>query len=385
MLWKNGDYSSYNGSQFRTMQDEAMEFLELYSNHQRLKKVQRVFAKVWICLAGVITAFLNKNKNHSDTVINEVQRLFTVLPKKLALKVAGLSSHAFHYRLSKLKQACTDSPFALCLKRHPMQLSFKELSIMKSILADQQFACWPVSSIAHYARRNGLLFASLSTWYKYLPFIGYKKKLTKVIEVCNGMVTSAPNQFLHVDTTFWKLDPQTEAAIVLVTDNFSKAILGWNVSLKKDAGNVITALSKAIQTIQLHHPDHISSTLIADGGKENHAVSVTELLHQTLHPSITKIIALKDISFSNSPIEAINKIMKVYLRFHNPTTIPKVIECISTAVNDYSSVRPHGSLNGLIPMEAYTQIYPQTDFSTFSHDARNQRITNNRRHCCKIC
>jgi hypothetical protein len=35
----------------------------------------------------------------------------------------------------------------------------------------------------------------------------------------------------------------------------------------------------------------------------------------------SKIIAQKDISFSNSPIEAINKIIKKYLRFYKPASI----------------------------------------------------------------
>lgn len=55
--------------------------------------------------------------------------------------------------------------------------------------------------------------------------------------------------------------------------------------------------------------------LVTDGRSENHNLTIEELLHETTHPDILKIIAMKSINFSNSPIEAISKIIKRYLRF----------------------------------------------------------------------
>src|SRR5690554_911216 len=91
--------------------------------------------------------------------------------------------------------------------------------------------------------------------------------------------------------------------------------------------------------------------LVADGGSENHNMTIDNLLLETTHPEISKVIAMKDISFSNSPIEAINKIMKRYLRFHKPETIDQLIECLELIVNDYNEKRPHGSLLGLTPLD----------------------------------
>ena len=52
-----------------------------------------------------------------------------------------------------------------------------------------------------------------------------------------------------------------------------------------------------------------NAQLIADGGSENNNIYVDELL--TKNPNtLTKLIAQKDISFSNSMVEAINKILK---------------------------------------------------------------------------
>ncbi|WMJ74869.1 hypothetical protein RCC89_17125 [Cytophagaceae bacterium ABcell3] len=73
--------------------------------------------------------------------------------------------------------------------------------------------------------------------------------------------------------------------------------------------------------MKIHYPDFLCATLVADGGSENHAVTVSQLLETTPDPKITKVVALKDIAFSNSPVEAVNKVMKRYLRYYDPDSV----------------------------------------------------------------
>jgi putative transposase len=89
--------------------------------------------------------------------------------------------------------------------------------------------------------------------------------------------------------------------------------------------------------------------LVADGGSENHSITVQKLLESSKNPEIHKIIARKDITFSNSPIEAINKIMKHYLRSHKPDNLEDLQLLLPKIISDYQHQRPHGSLKGLIP------------------------------------
>jgi putative transposase len=125
--------------------------------------------------------------------------------------------------------------------------------------------------------------------------------------------------------------------------------------------------------------------LVADGGSENHAVTIDGLLQTTEHPLITKIIALKDILFSNSSIEAINKIVKRYLRILNPQTLDKLTACIEFIVTNYSEKRPHGSLNGLTPFEAYTKPNSTLKLTTKMIEAKANRIAFNQNNVCKSC
>ena len=215
--------------------------------------------------------------------------------------------------------------------------------------------------------------------------LGLKRRFIRPPDKIKGIVSTAPNQFLHVDTTFYPLPDGTKAAIVFVSDNFSKYILGWACSLKHSAQNVIEALQMAMQTIRKYHPNQLVSILVSDGGCENNAISVEEWLQITEDPKITKLIALKDISFSNSPIEAIHKIMKRYIRKRDPQNFQQLTHGLPDHILDYSDIRPHGSLKGYTPVEAYTQKAISMDFSEQSKLARVQRVILNKPRKCKNC
>lgn len=104
-------------------------------------------------------------------------------------------------------------------------------------------------------------------------------------------------------------------------------------------------------------------------------------------PEIIKLLALKDVKFSNSAIEAVNKIIKRYLRKKLPDTIEKLIECLKEIVYDYNEIRPHGSLLGLTPLECYTSEKVNLDFKQQKLQAKKDRIQQNKSVNCglEIC
>jgi putative transposase len=124
---------------------------------------------------------------------------------------------------------------------------------------------------------------------------------------------------------------------------------------------------------------------LRERGGENHADIVEALLAATKDPIITKLIAQRDIRFSNSPIEAINKILKQYLRHYNPRTPDALERVIVHFVQDYGSVRPHGTLKGLIPMEAYRHPDVKPNFRKAAQEVRLIRLEENRKVNCGIC
>lgn len=88
---------------------------------------------------------------------------------------------------------------------------------------------------------------------------------------------------------------------------------------------------------------------------------------------------IQDIRFSNSPVEAVNLTVKKYLRHHKPRSEPELKRVIQFVVQDYNSICPHVSLNGLMPMEAYTDSQKVLGFSRQKRNAKVLRLAQNQK------
>lgn len=379
--WRNINFDNFIGNEFAKLNEEALNFLEIYEKHQKLKKLVLTFTKVWISISNYLQPNLK-----SEILINSIQLLSTILKTSLACKIFNISRATYQARLAQLKYKCDNSILSMCYRRNPLQLSFYEVQTLKKAFSNDHFKCWPGISIYYLLLRENKLNISKSTFYKYISILNLQRKWKKQKENCIGLITKKPNEFLHFDTTYWKLDDGKKVGIVFVSDNYSKAILGWNIGLGNSSKNVLNALKMAISTIHQYHPNHpCSIQIMADGGAENHTLPISQLLQDESNPILSKIIAKKDISFSNSSIEAVNKIMKRYLRIYKPGTLEKVNFILPTIINNYMFERPHGSLNGSTPFEVYTNQKLTMNFSKQIKKAYFTRITQNKNMNCMIC
>jgi len=103
--------------------------------------------------------------------------------------------------------------------------------------------------------------------------------------------------------------------------------------------------------------------------------------------SIHKLVALRDVHFSNSIVEAVNKVVKY--RYLFPKKLPDGVsldKAVREAILDYNDFRPHGSLDGLTPTEAYSGIDKE---SMCTHEklktVQKARIDHNRKSRCQKC
>ena len=77
-------------------------------------------------------------------------------------------------------------------------------------------------------------FMSLATFHKYAkwinPNLAYgRKRLKKHLK---GLQAHASKQILHMDVTIFRPADRSRVYIYLIMDNFSRAIMGWKVSLQ---------------------------------------------------------------------------------------------------------------------------------------------------------
>ena len=88
-------------------------------------------------------------------------------------------------------------------------------------------------------------------------------------------------------------------------DNFSKKILGYKVACSSHPKAIKELLQDAYNNSNNKEP----ITFVTDAGVENVNTTVQDFLIST-NEDIKHLIAQKDIPFSNSKIEAFNKIIK---------------------------------------------------------------------------
>jgi transposase InsO family protein len=173
--------------------------------------------------------------------------------------------------------------------------------------------------------------------------------------------------------------------ITFVLDNYSKMILGFAVAEKLSFALVKRALKSSLQTIY-KQTSRSQSYLVTDGGRENHNSQIDKFLDSLAGNRMIKVRAIKDIQFSNNPVEAIHKIMKGrYLRNRRFPSISKLEQFLKWAVHDYNSVRPHTRHWPRTPEEVYFQKPLNFDPHLRIREGQKRRIKEHLTRCCEKC
>jgi hypothetical protein len=126
------------------------------------------------------------------------------------------------------------------------------------------------------------------------------------------------------------------------------------------------------------------SVLLVDDGIENKGEVNIAIAKQEIN--VHKLIAQKDIVFSNSMIEAINKRIKYdFLYRHELLDFNHVERFLETAVETYNN-RPHTALFGLTPYEVFHGKIPDKNlFKSQQEQAKLLRIAENKALACDNC
>jgi len=188
------DCSSLIGYELRALHKDVLDQYEVFEQHRKLRCLVRCITRIWLVVSNVVLPILHKKKEAEEMLVENVQRLFRVLPRSLALKVAGLSGSAFRARLDRMYVRCGLSPLDQCRKRYPLQLSIREVRKIKALFVDPAKACWPAVSLYYHALRHERLFISLSTFYKYVNALGLKRQLKRPFAKTTGLQAHRPNQ-----------------------------------------------------------------------------------------------------------------------------------------------------------------------------------------------
>jgi len=386
--WRKVDYTTYLGHEFRFFFEEHFDHIATKQKLNEAQLLLRTINKTWNLLGKQVAKCIQDNKSNRDLqkrVVLGVNFLRKSFGLTSSLNLLGINRAQYYQWSAIAKHSCHDSFASLCIKRFPRQLTLKEVQKIKNQLTIEKYEHWPIVSIAADALRKGTVVASLFTWYKYAKLLNLSHPPKKFSKKRIGLIAQEANEYLHIDTTYYYLIDNRKVCITFVMDNYTKMILGFSISNYLSFEVVKEAIQNALETINLL-PDVKESYLVADGGRENNNKNISSFLSELGDIKLTQLTALKDIVFSNSPVEAIHRIMKGrYLRSRKFDSIEKLRSFLEWAVKDYNFVRPHYKHSPKTPGEMYFDTKLKFDPLKRLKKASAKRLTTNKSTSCSKC
>lgn len=390
--WKRESPDKYIGYELNNNMEDLYELMKKVSADEQMVKALKSFYRIIKVLKDTIGTgrdYVGKISEHKYRIVDTIQKCKGSIGVKRAIKLFGISRATYRVWTMETFFKCGHSISKLCSNAYPQQLTIREIHKMHRLLSEEKLLHWPILSVAYYSMKKSLLKAHPNTWYKYARLMKIKRKRHKkfVIRYDEGLRASAPNEKWHADITEVKTADGFIAYIYLVIDNFSRYIISWRVSDKICGKTRIETFAEAMQKAGIKPIRQRKKTtqLIVDGGSENNNKEVVRFIDK--YP-VEKLIAMKDILKSNAMVEAVNKIIKYdYLYPRHLLNQEQVFAVMKNIViPDYNTKRPHGSLGGLTPLEAYRKkkVNAKENREKLA-EAFKARVEFNQNHICANC
>ena len=198
-------------------------------------------------------------------------------------------------------------------------------------------------------RRNHLLIKPLRSYTKTTYSKHWLKKYSNLIK---QKQVNSPNQVWVSDITYIKTD-EGYNYLSLVTDKFSRKIVGYDLSDSLKAEGAIRALQMAIRQREhqhelIHHSDR---------GLQYCSHEYQQLLAQhQIKPSMTE----QDDPYENALAERMNGILKAEFLLEDGFPNNQLARlAIVESIEIYNTIRPHMSLNMRTPQQVHTSKDPK--------------------------
>lgn len=202
-----------------------------------------------------------------------------------------------------------------------------------------------------FLREQNMLIKPLK---KYTKTTDSKHWLKKYPNLLLNQKASRPEQFFVSDITYVK-SRKSVHYLSLVTDAFSRKIMGYHLSNDMMAENVVKAFKKAsknrLSTLKLvHHSDR--------GLQYCSSIYQNELIKNNTIPSMTDGYDC----YQNALAERVNGILKQEFLINKCNTVEELEQLVKESIDTYNNKRPHLSLNFKTPnfihektLEEYSQ------------------------------
>lgn len=317
-----------------------------------------------------------------ERILKAINQATEFLSLNEVLETTRISKSKYH-RWRERKNNCCLEDYSRCPKISVAQLTQKEISKMKELFFDPNLSHFTLRTLSLYAQNIGQLYCSYQSWLKYTKKFGWRRPTEKIYRRRKlvGVQAKSPNQIWHMDVSIFKLPNSKPLYIQAVIDNYSKYVIGWNVSSHKRGSDSV----KLIKDCFKGYNSLTSPTLYVDDGSENKSKQLDKLL---LKKDIKKIIAQVDVHFSNSRVEVLFRSLKHnYLYKKSITSKKQLQEAVDFYVNEYNNRIPNVNFKGATPQQIYEGRWTEGDIEKrkqLMQLALSKRIQKNKSIQCKL-
>ena len=182
--------------------------------------------------------------------------------------------------------------------------------------------------------------------------------LKKYPNLIVNFTPSKPNELWVSDITFWKIGHNL-FFLHLITDAFSRKIVGYQVSETLQGCETIKALKMALRELRNSFQSHFQLIHHSDRGTQYCANLYVNLLKKK-HIKIS--MTQNGDPLENAIAERVNGILKdEYLLNYQCNNIQDARKKLALAVSLYNNERPHSSIGNLTPEFVHNQFYKISD------------------------
>ncbi len=315
-------------------------------------------------------------------ILRAVDRARGCIPLRALLRFLSLSPSRFH--AWRRQDACALDDQLSCPRTSPHRLTPSDVGVIEDMVTSPEFRHVPTGTLAVLAQRLGKVWASPSTWYHLVRKYGWRRPRLRVhpAKPKVGLRTTRADEMWHIDTTVIRLRDGTRAYLHAVIDNFSRRILAWRVADTFAPGNSVAVLLEASRRAT---SSDTTPVVLADSGVENVNAQVDELITTGV---LRRVLALTELQFSNSMIEAWWRSLKhQWLFLHPLDSVTTVRRLVAFYVDEHNRVLPHSAFRDQTPDEMYfgTGDAVPADLTSRAVAARRSRVEANRSASCETC
>jgi len=378
--WKNRDFSKLFCFDNIYDNDENINLIREFLTRKKLLEAAKILYFVYSTLSMILSNLRNKKRvlfEAKDEIVKTIDLAKNVVGIKKACRIFQIT----YSKYNSWKNKCKNSVIGLCRKVNLMQLAFAEVETVKKYCINKSLLNWSLSSVYYKMIRDKAAYMSLNCFYKYAKLLNlsriYPKNRRKKHSI--GIRAEKAKEILHADLTIFRPMNNVKVYIYVLADNFSRYILSITASLEYSAKIAFQNLKSGFEKYNLINIDK-KVDLIVDDGSENKA----EVDRYIENVNIRKLIAQKDILFSNSMVEAVNKSIKYDFLFHKELLdFEQTKSYLQTVVEEYNN-KPYHPLKGLTPKEVFEGKLPDKNmFKKEIVEAKRQRIEENRKNLCQ--